>query len=130
VTAGRVSESRSEESLAHARRSQDEDIEVLVDPFALGQLENEATVEAARGREVEVFDGGWQRQPSRPQSPLEAVVVAADAFPVDEQAETVLEGQSSVLGVVQLIFEGGAKSGQTELGQFVEQRLGKHSISP
>jgi hypothetical protein len=61
---------------------------------------------------------------------LQAVVVTADALPVDEQAEAILEGQVSVLGVVQLLFEGGPKGGQAELGQFVEQRLGQHGPSP
>jgi hypothetical protein len=28
------------------------------DPFTLGKLENETAVDAARGRKVEVFDGG------------------------------------------------------------------------
>jgi hypothetical protein len=31
---------------------------------------------------------------------------------------------------VKLLFEGGAKSGQTELGQFFEQRLGQHRVIP
>jgi len=51
-------------------------------------------------------------------------------LPVDEQAKAILEWQFSVLGIVKLLFEGGTKSGQAELGQFVEQRLSKHSTSP
>jgi hypothetical protein len=45
------------------------------------------------------------------------------ALHIDEQAETILEGQIGVLGIVKLLFERGAKSGQPELGQFVEQGL-------
>jgi hypothetical protein len=45
------------------------------------------------------------------------------ALRIDEQAETILEGQFGVLGIVKLLFERGAKSGQPELGQFVEQGL-------
>ena len=58
VAAGGVGESAGQEGLADAGRAEDEDVEVLVDPLALGQLENEAAVQATRGREVEVFDGG------------------------------------------------------------------------
>jgi hypothetical protein len=57
---------------------------MLVDPLARGKLENETPVDAARGGEVEVFDGGREGQSSCPQTSLEAVVVAADALLVDE----------------------------------------------
>jgi hypothetical protein len=61
---------------------------------------------------------------------LQAVVVAASALAVDEQAETILEGEVSVLRVVKLLFEGDTKSRQAELGQFVEQGLGQHRTPP
>jgi hypothetical protein len=51
---------------------------------------------------------------------FQAVVVAVQALAVDQQAKTILEGQVGVLGVVELLFEGGTKSRQAELGQFVE----------
>ena len=38
VTAGRVGQRASEECLPDTGRAEDEDIEVLVDPFALGQV--------------------------------------------------------------------------------------------
>jgi hypothetical protein len=59
LAAGSVGKSTSQEGLAHSRGAEDEDVEVLVDPLTLGQLENESPFEATRGREVEVFDGGW-----------------------------------------------------------------------
>jgi hypothetical protein len=52
------------------------------------------------------------------------------ALAVDEKAETILEGQKRVLGIVELLFKGRTKSRQTELGQFVEQGLGQHSTPP
>ena len=58
VATGGVGQSASQESLTHAGWAKDEDVEVLADPLALGQLENEAPVKATRGREVEVFDSG------------------------------------------------------------------------
>jgi hypothetical protein len=120
VAAGGVGKGTGEERFADPGGAEDEDVEVLIDPLTLGKLKDQATVDAARGREVEVFDGSWERQTSLPQSPSEAVVVTADALAVDEQAEAILEGQVGVLRAVKLLFEGVTKSGQTELGQFVE----------
>ena len=42
---------------------------------------------------------------------MEAVVVTANALPVDEQAEAILEGQVGILRAVKLLFESGTKSG-------------------
>ena len=58
VAAGGVGESAGQEGLAHTGWAEDEDVEVLTDPFALGELENEAPVKATRGRDVQVFDSG------------------------------------------------------------------------
>jgi hypothetical protein len=127
VAADGVSQSTREESLADTGGAKDEDVEVLVDPLTLGQMKDQTTVDATRGREVEIFDGSRERQMSLPQPPLEAVVFAADALAVDEQAETILEGQVGVLRAVKLLFESVTKSRQAELGQFVEQGLGKHN---
>jgi hypothetical protein len=48
---------------------------------------------------------------------------------IDEESQAILEGQVSILGIVKLLFEGGTKSGQAKLGQFVEQWLGQHYAS-
>ena len=58
VTAGGVGKGTGEESLSDAGRAEDEDVEMMSDPFTLGQLENETAVDAAGGGEVKVFDGG------------------------------------------------------------------------
>ncbi len=70
---------------------------------------------------IQLLDGRREGQFRRPQAPFEAVVVAVGALYVDEQAETVLEGQIGVLGIAKLLFERGAESGQPEPRQFVEQ---------
>lgn len=56
---------------------------MLADPFALGEVENETTVEAARGREVEVFQGGRAWPLRSLQSLGQAVVVPMGAFTVN-----------------------------------------------
>jgi hypothetical protein len=130
VAAGGVGQSASQESLTHAGWAKDEDVEVLADPLALGQLENEPPVQAPRGREVEIFHGGWQWQAGCFQASFQTVVFPVCAFTVDEQAETILKGQLGVLRVLKLLFEGNTKSRQAELGQFVEQGLGQHRAPP
>jgi len=57
VAASRMGKGAGQESLADTGGAEDEYVEVLVDPFTLGQMENETTFQAARGRKVEVFDG-------------------------------------------------------------------------
>jgi hypothetical protein len=59
VAADRVREGTGEESLADAGGTKDEDVEMLIDPIALSQVEDKAALEAARSGKVEVFDGCW-----------------------------------------------------------------------
>jgi hypothetical protein len=118
-----VGQRASEECLSDAGRTQDEEVEVEVDPLALGQVEHEAAIEAARGGHIQVLDSRRERQFGGPQATFETAVVAVGALHVDEQAETILEGQVGVLRIVKLLFERGTKGGQPELGQSVEQRL-------
>jgi hypothetical protein len=104
-------------------RAEDEDIEVLIDPLALGQVEHEAAVEAAGGGHIQVLDGGREGEFRGLQTAFEAVVVAMGALHIDEQPKAILEGQIDVLGIVKLLFKRGAKSGQAKPGQIVEQWL-------
>lgn len=56
VTADGMRQRACQECLSGAGRAEDEDVEMLVDPLALGQLENEPAVQAPRGRQVEILD--------------------------------------------------------------------------
>jgi hypothetical protein len=49
---------------------------------------------------------------------------------VDEHAEPILKGHVSVLGVVELLFQGGTKGRQPKSSQFVEQWLSQHETPP
>jgi len=84
VTAASVGEGTGEEGFSNAGGAEDEDVEMLVDPFTIGQLENEATVEAARRGEVQVFDGRRRGQPRGLQASFQAVVVAVQALAIDQ----------------------------------------------
>jgi hypothetical protein len=54
VAAGGMGERTGQEGLPDAGGATDKNIEVLVAPFALGQLKDEAMIQATRGREVKV----------------------------------------------------------------------------
>jgi len=58
VAAGGVGKGTGQERFADTGGAEDEDVEVLVDPFTLGQLKDETPVDTAGGGEVEVFDSG------------------------------------------------------------------------
>lgn len=47
VTTSRVGQRASQEGFPDAGRAEDENVEVLVDPLALGQMEHETAIEAA-----------------------------------------------------------------------------------
>jgi hypothetical protein len=65
-----VGKSAGQKGFTYASSAQDEDIEVLADPFPLGKLQDETAVDPAGGKEIKILDGGWQLQSSRVQSPL------------------------------------------------------------
>ena len=77
------------------------------DPLAGGEAEHEGAVEAARGLEVEVFDGGVEVEPG---VALQALVAAA--APVrssrvrESRGEAVVEGEFGDVGHGGLLLEG------------------------
>ena len=64
---------------------------MAVDPLTLRQLQNLAPVEAASGRQVEVFYGGRNWEAGRLDAATQAVVGPAGGLNVDQQAETFFE---------------------------------------
>jgi len=82
--------------------------------------------EAAFLAQVEIFDGGREREAGRADATAQSVVCPARAFDINEQAKAVFEGEFGVLGILQLFFKRGAKAGQAQRSEFIEQRLSKH----
>lgn len=97
--AGGVGEGGGHEGLGHTGRPQDQGIEVLTEPFALGQLQDEAALEAAGRGQVEGFDGRRERQAGRLQTTPQAVVVPMGALLLHERGQALLEGQLGLPGV-------------------------------
>jgi hypothetical protein len=101
-------------------RAEDKQVEMAIDPLTLGQLQNLAPVEAAFGGQVKVFYGGNNWEVGRLDATAQAVVSPASGLDVDQQAEALLEGQLSILGIVKLLFQRSPETGQMEFSKFVE----------
>jgi hypothetical protein len=93
---------------------------MATDPLTLGQLQNLTPVEAAFGGQVEVFYGGNNWKVGCPNAATQAVVGPTGGLNIDQQAEALFEGQFSILGVVQLLFQRRSETGQMEFAKFVE----------
>jgi hypothetical protein len=94
-------------------------VEVAGDPDGLGQFEDETSVKAASGREIEVFNGCRLGETGLLDSALDAVLLAVGAFLVDQKRQSFLEGQISIFGVIELFPKSIPKSRQAELDEFV-----------
>ena len=68
-------------------------------------------VEAPLSREVKVFHRGQERETRRADASFQAVVGSAGGLDVDQQAQTLFEGQFGVLGVAELLFQSGPEAG-------------------
>jgi len=72
--------------------SQHQDIQVAADPFSLGQLQDEAALESASRRDVQIFDAGRQGEAGPFDAALAGAVVPAGAFQIHEHTEPILKG--------------------------------------
>jgi len=93
LATGSLAESGGDVALAHAGRSGDEHIEVLVDPSDRRERAEGASVDPTAVRRVDVFDAG-ARDPQRRvlHQTIEATVVARAVLRVDQQREALVEG--------------------------------------
>ena len=79
VAAGLVAEGTGKPALADAGRPAQDQIVVRVDPLAVGELREQAAIEAARGAVIDVLDDGLVAQPGIAQPRREPLVAASDA---------------------------------------------------
>jgi hypothetical protein len=80
---------------------------VLLHPAAGGELADDGLVELAAGRIVDGFQTGVRKlQLGLLEGASHALVVAGEPLGVDEQAETLVEGQARQLGVLVLLGPG------------------------
>lgn len=89
-------------------------------PGALGQFEEKAALQTAGSGEIQVFDAGCLGKPGQLDPPLDAPGIPTGTFAVDQQRQAFFEAQFGILGIIELLLETIAESGQAELDQFIE----------
>lgn len=119
-SAGRLAKGRSEERLAYTRGSEDKQIKLAGNPVALGQFENKAAVQAAGGRQVEVFETGRKGEVGNFDPAFEAAIAAAGYLEIDQDGKAFFEGEINVFGVVELLFQSRPESRQAQQGEAFE----------
>src|SRR6266853_1580026 len=100
LAAGLVAESASQPRLSDAGRADHDQVVMLADPFAAGELAEQGAVEAAMGAVIDVLDDGGLAQPRFAQAAGEALVLAAGRLAIDEQPEPVLAAEFAGIGSV------------------------------
>ena len=130
VAAGLVAESTSKPTLADAGRAAKDQIVVRIDPIAGGELVEQGTVETPWRAVIDVLDDGVVAQPGITQSSGKALVAAISDFAIDKQTEPVGMGQGGALTGGFEFGEGLGHAGKPELGELIEDGMGKHFQSP
>ena len=127
AAAGLVGEGTGDEALAGAGGAGDEDLLVLVDPAAGGELADHGLVELAAGRVVDGLEAGVrQLELGFLEGAGQALVLPGQPLGVDEQAEAFIEAEGGQLGVLLLLGPGLGHGRQLEGVQLVEGRGGEH----
>ena len=130
AAAGLVSQGTGDEALARAGRAGDEDLLVLGDPAAGGELADHGLVELPAGRIVDGLDTGLrQLELGFLEGPGQAFVLPGEPLGVDEQPEPLIEAERRQFGVVLLFGPGLGHGRQFESVQLVEGRGGEHRAS-
>jgi hypothetical protein len=102
---------------------------MLADPLAGRKLEEEGTVEAAMGAEIDVLDDGRLAQPGLTQAAGEPLVLAAGRLAIDQQPEPILATEFAGIGGVVQLEKGIGHGGEAEGAQALDSRMDQHCIS-
>jgi hypothetical protein len=110
-----VAERAGEPALADAARTGDQEIAVLADEVAPGELEEQGALEAASGAIIDVFDAGIVAQLRGPGAGLEALLPA--------QCHLMFEQQAKPFGMIEAFAVGGLFERLEAFGYAVEAKL-------
>src|SRR5437870_1664071 len=129
LAAGLVAESASQPRLADAGRAHQRQMMMLADPLAGCKLEEEGTVEAAVGAEIDVLDDGRLAQPGLTQAAGEPLVLAAGRLAIDQQPEPILATEFAGIGGVVQLEKGIGHGGEAEGAKALDGGMDQHRIS-
>jgi hypothetical protein len=102
IAYGALRERARDERLAHAGRSDDEHVVVVLHPLRVDHREERGLDESASAREVDVFNDAATAQLREFQDSLESSVLSLEQFAIDEQSEAVLEAHGRVVRMLAL----------------------------
>ena len=112
-----------------AGRAGDEDLLVLLDPAAGGELADDGLVELAPGRVVDRLEARVREfELGLLEGAGEALVLAGAPLGVDEQGEAFVEGEGAQVGVLLLLRPGRRHGGELEGLELFEGRGGEHRV--
>ena len=97
---------------------------VVVDPVDLGQFEDSAAIQATSRGQIQVFDGGRQGKVGSFEQALDAVVMAAQAFLIDQERQAFFEGKWRILGIVLLLAAGHPEKQVNGVGAICRRGVG------
>jgi hypothetical protein len=130
MATGLMAEGAGEVGLARSRGSDEEHALTPADPLAVAEPKDEGSVQAPGLAEVQVFQGGVQVQSGLSQQSLEPTVGPVGLLPLEQERETVLEGELVDVTHLQLFLERGPHTGKPELVKELEGGVLKHDQSP
>jgi hypothetical protein len=120
LAAGGLAEGTGEVGLAGAGRPDDDHVEVAAHPLALGELQDEPSVETSSRGEVQILDRGGLEEAGGLERAAQSAVFSSGPLPVHKKAETVLERELRVVGRGELLLKGFAKAGEPKSGELFD----------
>ena len=130
VPARLMSEGTGEVGLARPGGTDEEHALTSADPLAVAEAKDQGAVHAAGLAEVQVLEGGLQMEASLTHEALVPPVGPIRLLPLEQESETILEGELLDVGQRLLFLEGGAHAGKPELVEELEGGVLKHGQSP
>ena len=125
-----MSEGACEPGLSGTGLADQDQIVVGLEPFALGEGEDIAAVEAAGGIEVDILDAGLgEAQPGQPEAVGEPPVGACCGFAVEHEGEPFLAVEFGCLALFGHVAPGFGHALEAEGMHLVEGRMCQHGKS-
>ena len=131
IAAGLVAERAGDPAFSEAGRAGDEQVFVAADPASIDQVPHDRAVDPARGAQIEILDAGSLAEGGELEPGSQAPGIALGGFPVDQQAEPVLEAQGFEGGVGTALFvQGLGHAGEAEGDEPLGCRVGQQDLAP
>ena len=124
-----MAEGTSQPRLADTGRTDDDQMMMVADPLAAGELVEQSAVEAAGRMQVDILDDGGLTQPGLAQAAGEALVLPAGRLAIDQQAEPVLARQLGGIRRVLHLDEGVGHGSKAERAQALDGGVDQHLFS-